>query len=89
MKFLAKLSVVVLVVGGRWPVGTRYRSAAVAATADPGQDPAAAWDALTRGEDPSLLETETDGEPEPEPGAEPEPYAGADASEDGDPRTPR
>ena len=86
---VAVLGIVVLVVGGRWRVGTRYRSAAVAATADPGQDPAAAWDALTRGEDPSLLETETDGEPEPEPGAEPEPYAGADASEDGDPRTPR
>lgn len=86
---VAVLGIVALVVGGRWPVGTRYRSAAVAATADPGQDPAAAWDALTRGEDPSLLETETDGEPEPEPGAEPEPYAGADASEDGDPRTPR
>lgn len=43
-----------LVAGGTWPVGTRYRSPAVAATVGPEQDPAAAWDALTRGEDPSL-----------------------------------
>jgi uncharacterized membrane protein (TIGR02234 family) len=46
--------VVVLLVGRTWPVGSRYRSAAVAASADPAEDPAAAWDALTRGEDPSL-----------------------------------
>lgn len=49
------LGVVVLVVGGRWPRGSRHRSAALAGPAriDPGEDPAAAWDALTRGEDPS------------------------------------
>lgn len=46
--------VLMLAVGGRWPRRTRYRSAAVAATADPADDPAAAWDALTRGEDPTL-----------------------------------
>jgi hypothetical protein len=46
--------VIVLVVGGSWPVGGRYRSAAVTVAADPAEDPAAAWDALTRGEDPSL-----------------------------------
>lgn len=57
---VAALGVVVLMVGGRWPVGTRYRSAAVAATADPGQDPAAAWDALSRGEDPSAPDGDGD-----------------------------
>ena len=46
--------VIVLAVGRSWPVGSRYRSAAVTAAADPAEDPAAAWDALTRGEDPSL-----------------------------------
>ena len=43
-----------LIAGRSWPVGTRYRSPAVAAPSDPSRDPAAAWDALTRGEDPSL-----------------------------------
>ena len=46
--------VIVLIAGGSWPVGSRYRSAAVTTAADPAEDPAAAWDALTRGEDPSL-----------------------------------
>lgn len=46
----------VLVVGGRWRSGSRYRSAAAPAegTIAPEDDPAAAWDALTRGEDPSV-----------------------------------
>ena len=52
------MGVIVLVVGGSWSVGSRYRSAAVTATADPAEDPAAAWDALTRGEDPSLVDEE-------------------------------
>lgn len=69
---VATIGVLVLVIGGSWPVGTRYRSAAVVATADPGQDPAAAWDALTRGEDPSVLdEGEDDAEEQHEDGAEP------------------
>ncbi|MGO1389220.1 MULTISPECIES: Trp biosynthesis-associated membrane protein [Brachybacterium] len=51
---LVVLGVVVLIAGRSWPVGTRYRSPAVAAPSDPSRDPAAAWDALTRGEDPSL-----------------------------------
>lgn len=54
------IGVVVLRVGRTWPAGTRYRSAAVAAPADPEQDPAAAWDALTRGEDPSAEDDEAD-----------------------------
>ncbi len=55
-RVVAAIGVIVLVVGGSWPVGTRYRSAAVTAAADPADDPAAAWDALTRGEDPSLVD---------------------------------
>ena len=51
---VAVIGVLVLLAGGGWPRRTRYRSAAVTATADPSDDPAAAWDALTRGEDPSL-----------------------------------
>lgn len=44
-----------VLVGGRWPRRSRYRSAAaaVAVDVDPQADPAAAWDALTRGEDPT------------------------------------
>lgn len=57
------VGVTVLAVGGRWPTGTRYRRATVTTAADPAQDPAAAWDALTRGEDPSLeRESERDRE---------------------------
>ncbi|MGP9682206.1 MULTISPECIES: Trp biosynthesis-associated membrane protein [unclassified Brachybacterium] len=75
---LCAIGVVVLLVGGRWPRGTRYRSAAVAAPSDPADDPAAAWDALTRGEDPSagLGEPEAgstapeDGEQDPPPESE-------------------
>lgn len=51
---VALLGVLVLLAGGGWPRRTRYRSPAVAVSADPSEDPAAAWDALTRGEDPSL-----------------------------------
>ncbi|WP_114856094.1 Trp biosynthesis-associated membrane protein [Brachybacterium sp. YJGR34] len=66
------VGVLVLAVGRRWPVGTRYRSPAVAATADPSADPAAAWDALTRGEDPSLEDPADDpaDDPDEDPGAE-------------------
>lgn len=56
---VAAVGVMVLAVGGRWPTGTRYRRATLTTAADPAQDPAAAWDALTRGEDPSL-ESEKD-----------------------------
>jgi len=48
------VGVLVLAVGGRWRAGTRYRRATVTVAADPAEDPAAAWDALTRGDDPSL-----------------------------------
>lgn len=51
---VAAVGVLVLAVGGRWPQGTRYTRATVTPTADPAEDPAAAWDALTRGDDPSL-----------------------------------
>lgn len=55
------IGALVLAVGGRWPQGTRYRRATVTVTADPAEDPAAAWDALTRGDDPSLpAEGDTD-----------------------------
>lgn len=54
---VALAGLAVLVAGGRWRTGSRYRSAAVAApqsaAASPQDDPAAAWDALTRGQDPS------------------------------------
>ncbi len=66
------LGLLVLLVGGSWPVGTRYRSAALTRAADPSQDPAGAWDALTRGEDPSTLEDEDPETPQGEsrhPGA--------------------
>ncbi|MDN5821498.1 MAG: Trp biosynthesis-associated membrane protein [Brachybacterium sp.] len=57
---LAVLAVgaLVLLTGGTWPRRDRYRSAAVTIAADPAEDPAAAWDALTRGEDPSVEEPE-------------------------------
>ncbi|APX31678.1 hypothetical protein BH708_01895 [Brachybacterium sp. P6-10-X1] len=51
---VAAVGIVVLLAGRTWPVRTRFRSAAVAVTADPERDPAGAWDALTRGEDPSV-----------------------------------
>lgn len=55
------MGALVLAVGGRWPQGTRYRRATLTVTADPAEDPAAAWDALTRGDDPSLpTEDDTD-----------------------------
>src|SRR5699024_2775343 len=57
---VAAVGVLVLVAGGSWPRRDRYRSAAVAVAADPSEDPAAAWDALTRGEDPSLEEHGTE-----------------------------
>ncbi|AXK45017.1 Trp biosynthesis-associated membrane protein [Brachybacterium saurashtrense] len=72
---VAAVGMVVLLRGGRWPRRTRYRSAAVRTAADPAEDPSAAWDALTRGEDPSLEGTEPphgpqeDGEAEGGPGA--------------------
>lgn len=68
---LCAIGIVVLLVGGRWPRGTRYRSAAVAAPSDPAEDPAAAWDALTRGEDPSAgLQDPEVASPAPEDGAQ-------------------
>ncbi|PMC75825.1 hypothetical protein CJ197_06405 [Brachybacterium sp. UMB0905] len=58
---LASMGVLVLVAGSRWPVGSRYRAATTApAAADPATDPAAAWDALTRGEDPSADDPDDD-----------------------------
>ncbi|MFC7374370.1 MULTISPECIES: Trp biosynthesis-associated membrane protein [unclassified Brachybacterium] len=69
---VAATGLIVLVAGRTWPVGTRYRSAAVTVTADPAEDPAAAWDALTRGEDPSA-----DVDARAEPGPESEPGDGA------------
>lgn len=57
--------VVVLVAGRTWPTGSRYRSPAVAAPSDPSRDPAAAWDALTRGEDPSVGPGGEDAGPSP------------------------
>lgn len=66
---VAVVGVLVLVVGRTWPTGSRYRSAALAAPArrgDPAEDPAAAWDALTRGEDPSILSNEPGGAGDPD-----------------------
>ncbi|ASK66962.1 hypothetical protein CFK39_15390 [Brachybacterium avium] len=57
------VGVLVLLAGGTWPRRDRYRSAAVTTAADPADDPAAAWDALTRGEDPSAQETPSAQEP--------------------------
>lgn len=60
---VAAAGVVVLWAGGGWSATTRYRSAAAAPrTADPAQDPAAAWDALSRGEDPSREQDEDEPE---------------------------
>ena len=59
---VAATGVAVLTVGGRWSSGSRYRSAAVKAPTGPAalpqEDPAAAWDALTRGEDPTADDDE-------------------------------
>lgn len=77
---LALLGVLVLVVGGRWPRGSsRYSRATLAPrrVVDPEQDPAAAWDALSRGEDPTDPAEDAAG---PEVDAEPAPareHAGA------------
>src|SRR5699024_10474022 len=62
---VAAVGVLVLLVGGSWPRRDRYRSAAVTVTADPSEDAAAAWDALTRGEDPSLEEPHGTSRPAP------------------------
>jgi uncharacterized membrane protein (TIGR02234 family) len=61
------IGALVLLAGGGWPRRTRYRSAAVTASADPSEDPAAAWDALTRGEDPSLEDPGTEGRDSQDP----------------------
>ncbi|MDN5686345.1 MAG: Trp biosynthesis-associated membrane protein, partial [Brachybacterium sp.] len=66
---VAAVGALVLLVGPTWPVRTRYRSAAVVATADPETDPAAAWDALTRGEDPSAEDDPSAGRDETGPTA--------------------
>lgn len=55
---LVVIGVLVLAVGGRWPRRrSRYQRDAsrevAPAQLDPADDPAAAWDALSRGEDPS------------------------------------
>lgn len=54
---VALAGLAVLLAGGGWATGSRYRSAAVAAPQHasrlPEDDPAAAWDALTRGQDPT------------------------------------
>ncbi|MCG7311240.1 Trp biosynthesis-associated membrane protein [Brachybacterium sp. ACRRE] len=55
---LVVIGVLVLAVGGRWPRRrSRYQRDAsrevAPAELDPSDDPAAAWDALSRGEDPS------------------------------------
>ena len=71
--------VIVLIAGGSWPVGSRYRSAAVTTAADPAEDPAAAWDALTRGEDPSLAGPDED-EDAPRAGTDPADAPGADGA---------
>lgn len=65
---VAASGALVLWAGRTWPVRTRYRSAAVAvpvSVVDPSEDPTAAWDALTRGEDPSLEDDSEEGEPPP------------------------
>ena len=79
---LALLGVLVLVVGGRWRRGSsRYSRATLAPrrVVDPEQDPAAAWDALTRGEDPT---DPTEDDADPQADAEPEPPQEHVAAED-------
>lgn len=86
---VAAIGVLVLVVGRHWPTGSRYRSAALAAPVrhgDPAEDPAAAWDALTRGEDPSVHGSEPDSDGEPD-GAGPD-GAGEDGPEPPVPERP-
>lgn len=82
---VALAGLAVLVAGGRWRTGSRYRSAAVAApqaaAASPQDDPAAAWDALTRGQDPTEYEVD------PAQHTGPEPDRGHDAV--GEDRSPR
>lgn len=74
---VAAVGVLVLVAGRSWKVGTRYRSAAVVPAADPANDPAAVWDALSRGEDPSLEEEPSlEEDPSLEETAEPDSPAG-------------
>ena len=77
------VGVLVLLAGGTWPRRDRYRSPAVAVTADPAEDPAAAWDALTRGEDPSMespgMEDPGDEEPQGSPSPDPQDPSGTDA----------
>lgn len=54
---LVGVGLVVLTVGGRWSSNQRYRrvdrSGSADRAANPLDDPAAAWDALSRGEDPT------------------------------------
>jgi uncharacterized membrane protein (TIGR02234 family) len=70
---LVVIGVLVLAVGGRWPRRrSRYQRDAsrevAPAELDPSDDPAAAWDALSRGEDPSDDPAE---DPSDEPSVEP------------------
>jgi uncharacterized membrane protein (TIGR02234 family) len=70
---LVLLGVLVLAVGGRWPQRrSRYQRDAARARAardvDPTADPAAAWDALSRGEDPSEAGDDTRTPPPDDPG---------------------
>lgn len=51
---LAVLGLAILVAGRTWVSAARYqRDASAAAPRDPREDPSAAWDALSRGEDPT------------------------------------
>lgn len=61
---LVALGVCVIVLGRRWPRRTRYArdAARMAVRPDPQGDPAGAWDALSRGEDPSEQVRDTDDE---------------------------
>ena len=55
----ALLGVAVVVLSGMWPQATRKYSATRLVAADPATDPAAAWDTLSSGDDPTESPDET------------------------------
>ncbi len=65
------VGVLVLVRGGAWVVSSRWSRGTEPVT-DPQDDPAAVWDALSRGEDPTDHDEESDEAPDPAPDAAPD-----------------
>lgn len=67
---LVLLGAAVLMLGGRWRTSRRYTAIGAVHAADPVEDPSAAWEALSRGADPTLTDDGRDDELDPGHGHE-------------------